>query len=178
MSPLHPSPKVKSMLSILEDAQEDEDGSVSQEKSHHKRRWKDSSQDGKDRGVGRGRQKQDDARRPAKNLQKNEQNEKELKPRKKDEKKGKDERIKRKRKDLYWNPGYEIKTKEEDIKEEKSRKASHRNDSEKDQAHPDHLDDGGAPVKPALPLDGRIVEIGELNQEVTPFSLNNSGLIR
>jgi len=124
MSPLHSSPKVKRMLSILQDIQEDEDGSISEEKSHDKGRWKHPSQDGKDRRVRRRRQKQDDTCRPAKNLQKNEENEKELKPRKKDEEKSKDERIEREGKDPHRNPGHEIKTKEEKIKEEKSRKNS------------------------------------------------------
>ncbi len=116
------------MLSLLEDAQEDEDRSISEEKSHDKRRWKDSSQDRKERRVRRRGQKQNDACGPAENLQKNEKNEKKLKPREKDEKKSKDERIEREGKDPHRSPGHEIKTEEEEIKEEKPRKVSHRND--------------------------------------------------
>jgi hypothetical protein len=119
MFPLNPSPEVEGMLCLFQDGQEDEDRPVSQEKSHHKNRRKDSSQDRKDRRIRRGGQKQDNTRRPAENLQEDEKNEKDLKPRKKKEKEGKDERIERERKDPPWNPRCEKKSEEDHIKEEK-----------------------------------------------------------
>jgi len=137
MLPLDPSSQVERMLSFLKDSQEDEDGSVSQEKSHHKSGWEDFPQDGKDGRIRGGSQKKNDSCRAAENLQKNKKNKTDLKLRNKDEKNGKDERIEREGKDPHRNPGYEIKTKEEDIKEEKPGKISHRNDRKQNKDHPD-----------------------------------------
>ena len=51
MSPLKSSTKVECMLCLLENIEEDKDGSVSQKKSCYKRRGKDFSQDRKDGGI-------------------------------------------------------------------------------------------------------------------------------
>jgi hypothetical protein len=53
-----------------------------------------------------------------------------LKPRKKDEEEGKDERIECQRKDLLRNPRYEKESKKDHIKEEKSWKILHGDDDE------------------------------------------------
>jgi hypothetical protein len=53
-----------------------------------------------------------------------------LKPRKKNEKEGKDQRIERERKDLLWNPRYKKKSEEDHIKEEKPWKMPQGDDDE------------------------------------------------
>jgi hypothetical protein len=54
MSPLKPSTKVEGMPCLLKDIEENKDRSVSQKKSGHKRRRKDSSQDRKNGRIGSG----------------------------------------------------------------------------------------------------------------------------
>jgi hypothetical protein len=95
MSPLKSSPKVEGMLRFFEDIEKNKNGSIGQKKSRDKSGGKDSSQCGKDGGIRSGGQKQNHSSRAAENLREDEKNKMDLKPRNKDEKKSKDERIKR-----------------------------------------------------------------------------------
>jgi hypothetical protein len=130
MSPLNPSPEVEGMPCILKDGQKDKDRSVSQEKRHDKRRRKDSPQGRKDRRVRRGSQKENHSCGATDDLQKDEKNKKDLKPRNEDKKNGKDERIESERKYPHWNLRSEIKSEENDIEEQKPRKVPHGDDNE------------------------------------------------
>jgi hypothetical protein len=79
VSPLKPSTKVKCMLCLLENIEEDKDGSVSQKKSGYKRRGKDSPQDRKDGGIWGGGQEQNHSCGAAENLEEDEKNKSDLK---------------------------------------------------------------------------------------------------
>ena len=83
MSPLEASPKMKGMLRLLKYLEENEDRSVSQEKSGHKKGREEFPQDTKDAGIRRRCQKQNDPRRPAEDLEKDEEDKLELKPERK-----------------------------------------------------------------------------------------------
>jgi len=125
MSPLNPSPEMDGVLRLLEYVEKDEHRPVSQIKGCHKKGRKELPQDTKDAGIGRGRQKEDDSRRSAEDLEKNEENKIDSKSRKKDKKGGKNERVEGEGKDFRRNPGYEKKGEKKRIKGKKSGKASH-----------------------------------------------------
>jgi len=177
-SPLNSSPEMDGVLRLLEDIEQDKNRPVSQKKGCHKKGREELPQDTKDAGIGCSRQKEDDSRRSAEDLEKNEENKIDSKSRKKDKKDGKNERVEGEGKDFRRNPGYKKKRKEKRVKAKKSEKAFHRNDSQKNQAHSDHLASRGTPVEPTLSLDRRIIQIGELNHNVPPLNLSKSGLIR
>ena len=80
MSPLKPSPEVEGMLRLLKHLQKNKNGSVSQKKGCHKKGREKFPQDTKDEGIGRRRQKQNDSRRSAEDLEEDEENEIDLKP--------------------------------------------------------------------------------------------------